>query len=185
MDQLSQENPMRRLRSAALSTVLCLPLLLGGCDEAKIVFNSHLVLFVALFSNAPKKQAAKRKKTKFEDKNDVQVQGDMGGLSGDYDMSLGAYGSIDGTAEIKGFKKAKIREDDNPSAHAVIEAALLDRLGLDVDVQLAKVKYNGRQTTGGVKKFYNLKITFSGVLASGDGVGNEVKGKLKLKGNFK
>lgn len=183
---------MRPVRTLLLSSVLCLPLLTGGCVGAVLREVGALGFILAVFSGkipplpAKPEVGKKNNKTiKLKDTSDVEFAGSIGGLAGTYDFDLADYGNVSGTADIKGSFKAKIREDDNTSAHPVIEAAVLDRLGVDIDVTLAKVKYDGRQTPGGVKKIYNLVVKFEGTVQSGELTGAPVKGKMTLKGKIK
>ena len=66
----------------------------------------------------------------------------------------------------------------------VVKAAVLDRLGVQIEVTSASVKFAGSQTTGGVKKKYKLKIAFEGTVTEGPDSGSRVKGTIKTKGSF-
>ena len=66
----------------------------------------------------------------------------------------------------------------------MLEALLLDVHGVDVDVTESTVKFKGKQSPGGVKKKLNATVKFEGVIASGEGQGNRVKGKVKTKDKF-
>jgi len=178
---------VRAIRPILMTTALCLPLVLGGCEFKTFQETGALGFILRFFSGQIpfKNSVQKRKQGKEKHAADVAFTGKIGGLSGTYDLDLADYGNIQGTADIKGSFKAKVREDNNPSAYAVIEAAVLDRMGYEIELTLAKVKYNGRQTAGGVKAVYNLRIKFEGTVTAGERKGQVVKGKMKLKGNFK
>jgi hypothetical protein len=174
----------RRLATALLISALAISQ--TGCLSSILSQVGPLGLFMLVHGAVPKtnKAPGKKKVTRFEDKSDVAFSGSIGGLTGTYSVDVGNYGTLEGTADIKGQKKAKVRADGDAELHSLIEAAVLDRLGVDIDVHLATVKYDGKQTTGGVKKKYNLRIKFEGTVLSGDLAGNTLKGKLKAKGKF-
>ncbi len=176
---------MRRLRTAAaLLAVVGLTAPLTGCFELGIVHNSIFVVFLRLFGNPPSKSPGKAKSQKLKLEVPVTISGTIGGLTGTYSLTAGTYGTFAGTADIKGTKKAKIRSEDDAVVMTLVENVVLDVHGVDIAVTEANAKFNGKQTTGGVKKKFNYKIKFEGTIASGEGAGNRVKGTIKTKGKF-
>jgi len=161
---------------------------LSGCFNDTLDEVGPLGLIMTIFTgNIPAKPypQKKKKKRKLKNKADVAFTGTIGGLSGTFDVDVGGYGTLTGTAEIKGQKKAKIKVDGDEQVFSLIEAAIMDRLGVEIDVTAARVKFNGSQTTGGVKKKYNAKINFDGTVLFGPDTGARVKGTVKMKGKFK
>ena len=147
---------MQRLtrRLLGLTLVLSLTLPLGGCIESVLKETGPLGLILFVLGGGPSSAKA-GKKIKLMDKSDVEYSGQIGGLSGTYDIDLADYGTISGTADIKGQFGAKLKlKEQDESLAAVIEAAVLDRLGVDVDVTATK------------------------------GVGSKVNGTMKLKDKF-
>lgn len=176
-------------RGGALALTGALALALTGCIGSTLRQVGPLGLIMTIFTgSAPSKVANKKKrkkKIKLKSKEDVEVTGSYGGLSGTYDIDVADYGNLEGVADIKGSFKAKIKTKDfDEAAAVVIEAAVLDRLDVEIDVTDTNIKYKGRQTRGGVKKIYNAKVKFEGTVASGENAGARVKGKLSFRGRF-
>ena len=172
-----------RIVSLVLAGSLTLPL--GGCLEGVLNHVGPLGFFMIIFSGRTGAKPAKAKKVKFKDKSDARFQGSYGGLSGTYDVGIEEYGSVSGEADIKGSFKAKIRDREfNADLAVIIESAALDRFGVEIDVFETSGKYKGRQTPGGVKKIFNGKVKFEGVVLSGEHAGSTVKGKMTAKGKF-
>jgi hypothetical protein len=173
--------PHRRARTAvSIVVALAIALPLGACKEEEDFLTSNPVDFLMLIFAG----ATPKKKEKLEHTEDVQFSGSIGGLTGTFDVDVGSWGSLGGVAKIKGLKKAKLNQDGGDNENALIEAAVSDTLGVDIDVTDSKFKFNGSQTTGGVVKKFNVKVTFEGTVASGENVGKRVKGKFKTKGKF-
>ena len=161
---------------------------MSGCFSATLNQVGPLGLIMTIFTgNIPAKPyPQKKKKRKLKNKADVVFTGTIGGLSGTFNVNIGNYGTLMGTAEIKGAKKAKLKvEQGDENLFQLVEAAVLDRLGIEIDVTEATAKFKGSQTTGGVKKKYNVKIKFKGTVLSGEDAGAAVKGTAKMKGSFK
>lgn len=183
---------MRKNRVLGLVLVGAMSLATTGCVSSLVNQIGPFGLFLLIFGTAPaetsaKPEAAKRgpKRVKFKSKEDIQVTGSIGGLSGTYDLDIGDYGNIEGTADIKGQFRAKVRSNGfDPQAASVIEEAVLDRFDVEVDVTSTKVRYAGRQTTGGVKKIYNTKISYKGTVVSGEHAGRKIKGTMKFRGKI-
>jgi len=178
------------VRRTSIAAVLATAILLGpGCVEGLLRQTGPLGLIMLVFVGAtPKAKASsvgKTKPMKFRDDSDVEFTGSFGGLSGTYSVDVGDYGTIEGVADIKGSFNAKIRDKElDEDVAAVVEAAVLDRFGIEIDVTKTKNKYNGKQTPGGVKKIFNGSVKFEGVVLSGENEGSRVKGKMSAKGKF-
>jgi hypothetical protein len=115
----------------------------------------------------------------------VDVTGSIGGLSGTFSLTLGSYGTFGGTATIgRDRKSAKLKAEDTEELKDLVHAVLVDAVSQDVTVNEVKLTASGRQTTGGVKKSWNVKIKYKGVVASGPDIGRSVKGTLKSKGSY-
>ncbi len=173
----------RRLASVALAMSLALPL--GSCNFTSLSNGGPLGLLMFVFVGASPKAKAK-KKLKFKDNAEVTYFGQVGGLDGTYDIDIGTYGNLTGVADIKGSFKAQSKiKDLDAGLASVIEAAVLDRLGVDITVTKTKGKFKGRQTGGATnRKIFSSKFVFEGTVASGDDTGAKVKGKVTLKGKF-
>jgi hypothetical protein len=185
------EVPMTGVRRFVITAALIGMILpMSGCFSATLNQVGPLGLIMTIFTgNIPAKSGPqkkkKKKKRKLKNKADVAFTGTIGGLAGTFDVDVGGYGNLTGTAEIKGQKKAKLKVDGDEPVFSLVEAAILDRLGVEIDVTAARVKFAGSQTTGGVKKKYNVKINFNGTVLSGPDTGAPVKGTAKMKGSFK
>lgn len=163
--------------AALLALAIALPI--GGCKEDDFDIDNPVDLIMLVFVGA-----TARKAEKLEATPDVNLSGHIGGLTGTYDIQVGTWGWLTGTATIKGQKKAKVREEGGANEKALIEAAIDDQLGVEIDVTKSKFKYNGSQTTGGVQKKFNLKVKFEGTVKTGENAGKRVKGKIKTKGKY-
>lgn len=183
---------MRRNRVLGLVLVGAMSLATTGCVSSILRQVGPLGLIMVIFGAAPvdsaaKPDAAKRgpKRVKFKNSDDVEVTGSIGGLSGSYDLDIGEYGNIEGTADIKGSFRAKVKSKEFDSqAASVVEAAVLDRFGVEVEVTSTKIKYAGRQTSGGVKKIYNARVSYRGTVLTGEHAGRKIKGSMKFRGKI-
>ncbi|MCG3135138.1 MAG: hypothetical protein HMLKMBBP_02644 [Planctomycetes bacterium] len=114
----------------------------------------------------------------------VQASVDIGGLSGTYTVDLGPHGSFSGTATIVGQKKAKHTIEDTPELIATARSLCLEAFGQDLPVDAAKMTFRGSQTTGGVKKLFNLKISASGTVPEGERAGKRFRLKFRTEGDL-
>ena len=183
---------MRSRKILGLALIAAMGVATTGCLELifrqTVPLSIQLIIFgVVPIAEKGEIDAAKRgpKRVKFKNKDDVELSGSIGGLSGTYDVDVGEYGTIEGTADIKGSFRAKVKSNElDEEAASVIEAAILDRFDVEVDVTSTKIRYSGRQTTGGVKKIFNTKISYKGTVVSGEHAGRKIKGTMKVRGKF-
>jgi hypothetical protein len=173
---------MKKAQGRALVGLVVASALLSGClPEVEISRGNPLGAFMSVFagrSGGDPKRTVKSKGTV-----DITITGSIGGLSGEYDLTLGTYGTFSGTGTIgKNRKSATVKAEDTDELRALVHAVLLDEFATDVTVTTVKAKVVGKQTTGGVKKSWKGSITFQGTVASGPDMGKRVKGKLTSKG---
>lgn len=175
---------MRRATGVAAFLVVCV--LGAGCVPftGSHPFDILLAIFVGATPQGYPEVVARAKGQKLEGQLAVTASVTIGGLSGQYDVTLGPYGQFVGTAKIVGKKGAKLVVEDDPGLVAAVQGMLLDALEADVTVSEAKAKISGKQTTGGVKKRYKGKIKFKGTMASGASAGAKVKGKITASGDL-
>lgn len=146
-----------------------------------VLFLIVVLVNVSIVGLAPLSPDAKpRVKTEIP----VTIDGSIGGLDGTFDIDVGTYGTITGTAQIKGQKSARLKAKDDAQANAIVEAIVLEQTGVEIDVTKSKTVFKGSQTTGGVEKRYKLSIKWKGEVATGPETGKRVKGKIKTKGSF-
>jgi hypothetical protein len=162
---------------------------LGGCVIDDLIAQRNVLgLFTVIFGGVGgAKSATARAKAlpKLKESVEVLLTGQIGGLTGTYNLTLGKYGTFTGTATIgRDRKSATVKAADTPELRAVADAFVLDLHQVDIDVTSVSAKVTGRQTTGGVKKSWNGKIKFKGTVAAGPDTGRAVKGTISSKGSF-
>lgn len=114
----------------------------------------------------------------------VTLECTYGGLDGTFEVGVGSYGSVSGTAQIKGQKAAQLKLKSDAQTKSLVEAMVLDVTGVEVDVTKSKTVFKGSQTTGGVEKRYKCQISWKGTIVGGDDDGKTVGGKIKTSGSF-
>lgn len=168
------------LRTIGTTAMAAAALLATGCVDDEIERGNPLgafMKFLAQSSKAPSRVVSLSRTT------NVQVNASIGGLSGTFDVALSGLGGLAGTAKIGADRKsATFVAEDTEELKALCEEILELNLVQTVEVSSARVKVKGRQTTGGVKKFWNGKLTYRGVVVGGKYDGRPVKGKITSKG---
>lgn len=167
------------MRKSITAGVLALSVLAGGGCVPDSEADLELVIFFALagfpgISKAPKQSGQVT----------VPSSVSIGGLSGEYDIDLGTHGEFVGTATIIGQKRAKATIKDTPELLATTASLVEASVFQAVTVSKAKMTFAGSQTTGGVKKLYNVKIKASGVAVGGPNDGKKFTVTLKSKGDL-
>jgi len=172
---------MRYVRMVTLLAVLTtLPFGLTGCISQLLNEGG----FIEFFLRGIGVGGAVGKAQKIKESVPVQFTGSIGGLNGTFDVSVGSYGTLTGTATIKGQKKAKLKLKDDQQAASLVKAMVLDVAGAEIDITKTKTVFKGSQTTGGVMKKYKCRIAWKGTILTGAGAGQPVRGRLKAKGSF-
>ena len=167
-------------RLAALGTVGVAALIVQACFPAiilPVVLLAVVIVGVSQSSGVGKKPGVKTEIP-------ISVSGEIGGLDGTFDLTLGDYGTISGTADIKGQKAARLKAKNDEQTAAVVEAIVLDQTGVGIDVTKSKTVFKGSQTTGGVEKRYKIAIKWKGQILDGPDAGKSVRGAFKTKGSF-
>lgn len=168
-----------------LALVAALVAPLGGCFPKSWValdpFLVQLRFLVFLAGGDPWiDEATKTRKMTFEEQ--VEVTGNVGGLDGTYDLTLGTYGAFSGTAKVKRQRFVTLKVADTPELRAAMDAALTDALGANVSVSKAKGKLKALQTPGGVKVKASGTLSFQGSVDDGPNAPRTFRGTLKIKG---
>jgi len=159
--------------------------LLGSCVmllQACFQGTTTVVLLLVVIAAGLGSTSAKGGKLK--EPLDVSVDATYGGLDGTFSIDVGDYGTLQGTADIKGQKKAQMKLKDDDQTASLVEAMILDRSGVQIDVTKSKTVFKGSQTTGGVKKKYKLVIKWKADVVTGPNAGKRAKGVIKTKGSF-
>lgn len=174
-------------RATLLALVVTMPVAVTGCVGQIMAIDAFLDFFlrglgVGGFRSTASTAAAKAPKVR--ESIPVHLSGSIGGLSGGFQVTVGPYGTLTGTADIKGRKRAALKVKDDAQIAALIQAVVLDVTGAQVDVTKSKTAFKGSQTTGGVRKKYKCKVAWKGTVVDGPAAGTAVSGKLKTKGAF-
>jgi hypothetical protein len=174
-----------RKRIVAGLLVLTAAFSLGGCVPAEIFEGNPLGAFLKVLSYFRASNSAVFKKPTAKAELPIQISGTIGGLDGTFSLTLAPYGTFTGTAEIgRDQRSAKLKAEDTDELKALVQSVLQDGIAQDVNVTEVKLTASGRQTTGGVKKSWNVKLKYKGVIAAGPDMGTSIKGTLKSKGSF-
>jgi hypothetical protein len=181
---------MKRVRSVALLVGLAvMPFGLTGCISDLLSTGGIIEFFLRGIGvggglTTANVQTAAAKTPTVRQSIPVDLTASIGGLAGTFDVSVGGYGTLSGTADIKGKKKAALKVQDDEQMAALIEAMVLDVTGAEVDVLASKTVFKGKQTTGGVKKKYKCRVAWKGTVVTGNAAGTPVRGRLKTKGTI-
>jgi hypothetical protein len=179
-----REEAMRRsivglvfVAAGALST--------GGCYPKG--FGDVSVFFMTLLGATPKSLGTKKAVKPLKATLDVNVSGKVGGLTGglglgpgDYQVTLGSYGSFSGNTKIHNQRFATVKDSGSAGLISAVEGMIADGFGAtDVVITKASAKISAHETPGGVKAVYSGKITFQGTATIGSQVGEKIKGTIK------
>ena len=175
----------KRLAARAIAGLVVASMFVGGCLPAVFfgLAGPIVTMFVYLRLKQPKGWYAKS--APIDGQLDVQLSGSIGGLDGQYDITVGSFGQFTGTAKIgKNRKSAKVSAENTDQLRALVHNMVMASNAMDVTVTDVKVNVTGKQTTGGVEKSWSGKLSFKATVASGENVGQSVKGTIKSKGEL-
>lgn len=176
----------RRVLVAIVVAAAVLPL--AGCIGLEWLFFEQPV-HVAVRMVLPDSGAVKAK-TVIEDETDVAVNisADVGGLDGNYDITLddpegGTFGSLSGTGTVKKDRFVTLKDKESEALFAAVDALLVKAFGGEsVTVTKAKAKVKANQEPGGVAANFTLTISFAGTVDTGPNAGATIKGKITSEG---
>ncbi len=171
-------------RLALLGLAAALPLSTSGCVPGARNVHTVFGIFVNLAPKSPSAEKKSKKKAKLKENLGVDLDVTIGGLDGTFDIGVGEYGTLTGTVNIKGQKGARAKAKSDEQVAALVEALILDRTGVTIQVTKSKTTFKGSQTTGGVKKKFKCQIVWKGQVTAGAEVGKRVRGKIKTKGSY-
>lgn len=167
-------------RHIALLALVAAPLLLPGClpkngAPADIIADTFMLLVGARPSKSP---AAKPEK--LTGSTTIAATVTIGGLTGTYDVQLSGVGSFSGTAKVRGGRSVAIVDKGTDGLKSAVVNIVGNTFDESLVVTKAKATFNGRQTTGGVKKLFKGKIVFTGTIRGGQ----KVKGTIRTSGDL-
>ena len=169
------KHPVRR--SVAAILLLVAPLVLPSCvpttgKPADVIMDTFMLVFANRIPGA--------KPTRQTGQTTVPTTVTIGGLSGTYDIALGGVGSFSGTAKVRGGKQVAIVDKGTDGLKSAVVNIVANTFDESLTVTKAKGTFNGRQTTGGVKKLFKGKIVFFGTISGGQ----KVKGTIRTSGDL-
>ncbi|MCK6479580.1 MAG: hypothetical protein HUU06_05105 [Planctomycetaceae bacterium] len=179
----------KRAACAALVAALALPF--AGCGERTLKEVGVLGFLMKVLAGdvTPDKGAKAWKATPYEETLDVQIDAEVGGLSGEYAVTLsevegGTFGTFSGTGVIKKGRFVTIKDNGTEGLKATVAAIASRVLDQDVTILKAKAKVTANQEPGAVAANWKATVKFSGTVDSGPQAGGKIKGgKITQEGS--
>lgn len=167
-------------RHAALLALVAAPLLLPGCfplsgKPADVIADTLMLVVGARPTKSP---AAKRER--LAGSTTIPATVTIGGLTGTYDVTLSGVGSFSGTTKVRGGRSVAIVDKGTDGLKSAVVNIISNTFDETLVLTKAKATFNGRQTTGGVKKLFKGKIVFSGTIRGGQ----KVNGTIRTSGDL-